>query len=85
MQVARELEELRCPNVFLFTADEDVKQHHAQEIAKHNIHLVVWDAIKRTMFASHPLIVGYTEWATTRLHALQHFWTQASSRHLEGD
>ncbi len=46
-EVAEELFNLRTPNVFLFTADEDVTQAHVSTIrGGYNIHLVLWDEVK---------------------------------------
>lgn len=74
-EVAEELFNLRSPNVFLFTADEDVSKSHVERICKgYNIHLVVWDEIKAARFAAEPLVLGYTQWATERLPVLRQYW-----------
>jgi hypothetical protein len=74
-EVAEELFNLRTPNVFLFTADEDVTTSHVETIcAKYNIHLVVWDTVKAKKFSATPMVLSYTEWASERLPQLRQFW-----------
>jgi hypothetical protein len=75
-EVAEELFNLRTPNVFLFTADENVRSMHVETICgQYNIHLVLWDSIKSAKFKKTPLVLGYTEWASQRLPMLRQFWT----------
>jgi len=74
-EVAEELYSLRSPNVFLFTADEDVTQEHVASICRqYNIYLVVWDRVKDKKFPEEPLVLGYTEWASQRLAFLKETW-----------
>ena len=74
-EVAEELFNLRSPNVFLFTADENVSENHVTRICgRYNIYLVVWDALKAAKFPDSPLVLGYTEWATRRLAVLRQNW-----------
>lgn len=76
-EVAEELFNLRSPNVFLFTADENVSRGHVATICqRYNIYLVVWDSEKTSKFAADPLVLGYTEWATKRLPILRQHWAQ---------
>jgi len=74
-EVAEELFNLRSPNVFLFTADENVTQTHVRRICgDYNIYLVVWETLKRARFPGEALVLGYTEWATRRLSVLRQNW-----------
>lgn len=74
-EVAEELFNLRTPNVFLFTADEDVRPMHIDTICdRYNIHLVVWDTLKMAKFQERQMVLGYTEWASQRLPMLHQFW-----------
>jgi len=74
-EVAEELINLRTPNLFLFTADEDITSTHVDTICgQYNIHLVVWDAIKDAKFKDRPMVLGYTEWASERIPMLRQFW-----------
>ncbi len=74
-EVAEELFNLRSPNVFLFTADENVSENHVSRICgQYNIYLVVWDRMKARKFPESPLVLGYTEWATKRLSVLREYW-----------
>jgi hypothetical protein len=74
-EVAEELFDLRTPNVFLFTADEDITSTHVKTICeKYSIHLIVWDDLKVKKFQDKPLVLGYTEWASKRLVMLRQFW-----------
>ena len=73
-EVAEELFNLRAPNVFLFTADENPTNTHAERLADYNIHLVVWDDVKTQKFPERPLVLGYTEWANRRLGMLSQHW-----------
>lgn len=78
-EVAEELFNLRTPNVFLFTADENVTQTHVETICgQYNIHLVVWDAVKSGKFKDSPMVMGYTEWASKRVPMLSQFWPKAT-------
>jgi hypothetical protein len=79
-EVAEELFNLRSPNVFLFTADENVSQNHVNRICdQYNIHLVVWDKIKSSKHADRPLVLGYSEWAGSRLTVLSQYWEPGSA------
>jgi len=74
-EVAEELYSLRSPNVFLFTADEDITDEHVDSICRqHNIYLVVWDNVKTAGFPREALVLGYTQWATQRLAILRQHW-----------
>jgi hypothetical protein len=76
-EVAEELFNLRSPNVFLFTADESVTQNHVNRICdQYNIHLVVWDKVKSLKHPDRPLVLGYTDWAGSRLAVLRQYWDQ---------
>lgn len=74
-EVAEELFNLRSPNVFLFTADENVSASHVERICgRYNIYLVVWDLEKTAKFGDQPLVIGYTEWAVRRLAVMKQLW-----------
>lgn len=73
-EVAEELFNLRSPNVFLFTADENISSGHVTRLQRYNIHLVVWDDLKTKKFKDEHLVLGYTEWATRRLSQIRQFW-----------
>jgi hypothetical protein len=74
-EVAEELFNLRSPNVFLFTADENVSTNHVTRICgQYNIHLVLWDAVKAKKFPHTPMVLSYSEWATQRLAVLRQNW-----------
>ena len=74
-EVAEELFNLRSPNVFLFTADENVSTNHIERICgRYNIYLVVWDSEKAAKFSDQPLVIGYTEWAVQLLAAMKQHW-----------
>jgi hypothetical protein len=76
-EVAEELFNLRTPNVFLFTADEDIREMHVNTIChQYNIHLVVWESLKAAKFKREPLVLSYTEWASERIKLLRHYWPQ---------
>ncbi|MDP3062416.1 MAG: type II restriction endonuclease [Chloroflexota bacterium] len=76
-EVAEELFNLRSPNVYLFTADEDITDEHVASICgKYNIYLVVWDEVKAKRFPRDLLVLGYTEWASQRLAVLRQHWHQ---------
>lgn len=74
-EVAEELFNTRSPNVFLFTADENVSPGHVAQICRqYNIHLVLWDTEKTQKFSDEQLVLGFTEWASQRLPILQQHW-----------
>lgn len=73
-EVAEELFNLRSPNVFLFTADTAITRNHIKRICgDYNIHLVVWDSVKKKFLREH-LVVGYSEWAINHLSILRDRW-----------
>jgi Ribonuclease G/E len=73
-EVVEELHDMRSPNIFLVTADEDVSKGHIRDICgKYRIHLVVWDEVKKK-YASEPLVLSYTSWANERIPLLKQFW-----------
>lgn len=73
-EVAEELFSTRSPNVFLFTADENISSGHVAGCREYNMHLVVWDTQKSQKFPEEPLVLGFTEWASQRLPILQQHW-----------
>ena len=74
-EVAEELFNLRSPNVFLFTADENVTAGHVERICDgYNIHLVVWDSVKNDKYPDNALVLGYGQWAQVRLPQLIANW-----------
>lgn len=74
-EVAEELYSLRSPNVFSFTADEDITDEHIASICRqHNIYLLVWDKLKAARYPDEALVLGYTQWATQRLGILRQNW-----------
>lgn len=73
-EVAGELTNLRAPNVFLVTADEKVSTGHVKGICDDNLlHLVVWDSVKQ-QYATHPRVLGFSQFANQRLPQLQSQW-----------
>jgi len=74
-EVAEELFQLRAPNVYLFTADENITLAHVDNITgQYNIHLVVWDDEKNKKFKDYHLVLGYTQWAKDHLTFLRDRW-----------
>jgi len=74
-EVAQELFALRSPNVYLFTADENISQAHVRQICQtYNIYLVVWDSVKAARFSAEPLVLSYSAWATEHLAILRRHW-----------
>ncbi len=79
-EVAEELFNLRCPNVYLFTADENVSARHVERICgQYGIYLVVWDDLKARKFADESSVLGFTQWATGPLALFQERWRLALS------
>lgn len=77
-EVAEELFNLRCPNVYLFTADENVSTRHVERICgQYGIYLVVWDDLKASRFADERSVLGFTQWATGPLALFQERWHRA--------
>lgn len=74
-EVVEELQALRSPNIFLVTANGEVGSGHVRQIChSYGIHLVVWDHLKQRQYADEPLVLGYTQWASERIPALEQFW-----------
>ncbi len=77
-EVVGELVELHAANVFLVTADTNISDGHIESICDlGHLHLVIWDEIKSSRFASHPMVLGFTEFANRRLPDLQAVWSSA--------
>ena len=77
-EVAAELVMLHMPNVFLVTADHDVKPGTVKGICDDNpLHLVVWDAVKEKQYKDHPRVLSFTQFANERLPNLQSMWASA--------
>lgn len=73
-EVVEELQSMRSPNIFLVTADPDVGKGHVKAICgDYRIHLVVWDDVKEKYYEE-SLVLGYTEWANSRIPILRKFW-----------
>lgn len=73
-EVAEELFNLRSPNVYLFTADENVTATHVRRICgDYNIYLAVWEEVKAKLPANN-LVLSYTEWCRDRLPILKPNW-----------
>jgi len=71
-EVAEELFNLRSPNVYLLTADENVSPGHVDAICgRYNIYLVVWEHLKEARFRDRPLVLSYGAWARERLARLR--------------
>jgi hypothetical protein len=61
-EVAEELFNLRSPNVYLITADDNVSAGHVEQICRrYRIYLVVWDKLKESDFGNDPFVLGYSE------------------------
>jgi len=74
-EVVEELYEMRCPNIFLATADEKISQEKVKRICRdYRIHLVVWDHIKAENFPREPLVIDYSELASQRLPLIESYW-----------
>lgn len=65
-EVADELYNMRSPNVYLLTADEEISRQKQQELARRNIYLVTWDEVKDAEFNTEPMVVGFT-WFANRI------------------
>ncbi len=76
-EVVGELTQLAAPNVYLVTMDERVSKGHVKGICDDNpLHLVVWDKVKQK-YSSHPRVLGFTEFAQSRLAQLEAQWKSA--------
>jgi hypothetical protein len=77
-QVAEELYATRSPNVYLAVAEEigQITKEKADAVWKYNIHLLVWDDLKKSDFPSHPGVIGYSEFATVEIPTFQRHWTK---------
>jgi len=76
-EVVDELHHTNCPNVYLATADEANKisqSTHIDGLRRYNMHLVVWDNVKREKFQNEPVVRDYTEFATIDVPTFRGFW-----------
>jgi hypothetical protein len=78
-EVAEELMNLRAPNVFLFTTDEDITAPVASGICNYNIYLVLWERMKAERFPWMDRVLGYTQWATEYMLPLRNMWPPMTS------
>ena len=77
-EVAAELKSLNMPNVFLVTADDDVKERTVEGISESGLHVVVWDSVKADKrYSNHPHVLSFTQFANERLPNLQSMWGSA--------
>jgi len=60
-EVVEELHRVGCPNIYLLTVDSRISKEKVQHIARHNIHLVVWDEVKEKEYTENAMVLGYTE------------------------
>jgi hypothetical protein len=74
-EVVDELYNLRSPNVYLVTADEQISMDKVAEINRRNIYLVTWDDIKRRFFARRARVIGYTTLANEVIAHFRQYWT----------
>lgn len=75
-QVAEELLATRSPNVYLAVAEEvgEITKEKVDAIWKYNIHLLVWDDLKKNDFPNHPGVLGYSEFASVEIPTFQRHW-----------
>ncbi len=75
-QVAEELFRTKATNAYLAVAEEKGKitLSKVDEIWEHNVHLLVWDDIKRDKFSRHPGVMDYTTFAEVEVPALRRHW-----------
>jgi len=73
-EVVEELYNTRAPNVFLLTADEDFSEAVVDRISDYNIHLLVWDEIKKERFGDKGLVLSLTDWGRNILPAFEKRW-----------
>ena len=79
-EVVEELYHTRCPNVYLATADDATKistKTHVEGIRRYNMHLVVWDDVKREKFPGEPAVKSYTDFAKREIPTFRGFWNNA--------
>jgi len=73
-EVAAELYEIRSPNVYLATADDDISDEKVKGLTDHNVYLLLWDEIKKQKFSTHPKVIGFSEFVNDRLPAFEALW-----------
>lgn len=74
-EVVEELYDMRSPNVYLVTADENISSGHVQAIChEYNIHLVVWDDVKATKFSGENLVISYSALANNVIPHFKQLW-----------
>jgi len=76
-----ELSSLRAGRIYILTADENIEKPKVEEMAQHNIVLVIWDHIKNSKFATTSNVIGYTQFFGFELPATKSLWqTYAGKR-----
>jgi len=60
-QVVRELQDINCPNTYLATAEDSLAPSVVEGITSRNIHVVVWEEVKRANFPTTAMVVGYNQ------------------------
>ncbi|OGO16943.1 MAG: hypothetical protein A2Z14_10230 [Chloroflexi bacterium RBG_16_48_8] len=74
-EVAEELFDLRSPNVYLITADENITTGHVEGICgRYRMHLVVWDHIKNTKFPEDSRVISYSQLSQDVIESFERRW-----------
>lgn len=74
-EVVDELYNLRAPNVYLVTADDQISADKVAEINRRNIYLVTWDDVKERFFRRRARVIGYTALANKVIAHFKQYWT----------
>jgi len=76
-EVAEEIERTKIPEIHLLTVDEDISNSKAQEMANHNIIIVVYDWVANSeSLSSMKNIISFEEYLFEEIPAILKFWEE---------
>tara|TARA_B100001063_G_scaffold177477_1_gene166401 strand:- start:120 stop:974 length:855 start_codon:yes stop_codon:yes gene_type:complete len=72
-EVAEEISRTNIPSIFLLTRDQDISSNKAKEMSEHNITVVVYEKIKKTM-KDHKNLISFEEYFFEEIPAKFEWW-----------
>lgn len=73
-EVIGELASTNAGSIYILTADSDISSNKVDEMANHNVNLVIWDELKESKFNSNYNVFGYTTFIRVDLPSSRKKW-----------
>ena len=74
-EVAEEIKRTNVPSIYLLTADEEIAKNKAEEIAQHNINLVVYNDVKKSL-SQFKNIISFESYFYQEIPAILKYWNE---------